>query len=209
MGSLGDGEESAARRTLRHSFLKMGKARASRAREEQRWCSMHHHPQRCGLLASSLPYFLPSSCHPLHLHLDFVLTPSSRRTSPHPDPRTPFPAPHSARTRPVRASALDAPVAPFGVHRMALACKAAGKDVGTWFGLSAAAAALRWVFISRFFPVYLVCTYHPAHNHTLPPSHFHAFCIRCLYRLPSSLPTHRTFYTIFFTLSLSLLPIQY
>ncbi|KAJ7080094.1 hypothetical protein C8R44DRAFT_653854, partial [Mycena epipterygia] len=38
---------------------------------------------------------------------------------------------------------LDAPTAPFGVHRMALAGKAVGKDVGMWFGLSAAAGALR------------------------------------------------------------------
>ncbi|KAJ7442938.1 peptidase family C54-domain-containing protein [Mycena galericulata] len=35
---------------------------------------------------------------------------------------------------------LDAPAAPFGVHRMALAGKAAGKDVGMWFGPSAAGA---------------------------------------------------------------------
>ncbi|KAJ7619970.1 hypothetical protein DFH06DRAFT_69828 [Mycena polygramma] len=38
---------------------------------------------------------------------------------------------------------LDAPAAPFGVHRMALAGKAAGKDAGMWFGPSAAAGALR------------------------------------------------------------------
>ncbi|KAJ7714766.1 peptidase family C54-domain-containing protein [Mycena maculata] len=38
---------------------------------------------------------------------------------------------------------LDAPAAPFGVHRMALAGKAAGKDVGMWFGPSAAAGAVR------------------------------------------------------------------
>ncbi|KAJ6580082.1 hypothetical protein DFH09DRAFT_1076988 [Mycena vulgaris] len=37
---------------------------------------------------------------------------------------------------------LDAPAAPFGVHRMALAGKAAGKNVGMWFGPSAAAGAL-------------------------------------------------------------------
>ncbi|KAJ7101663.1 hypothetical protein C8R44DRAFT_551699, partial [Mycena epipterygia] len=35
---------------------------------------------------------------------------------------------------------LDAPAAPFGVHRMALAGKAAGKDVGMRFGPSAAGA---------------------------------------------------------------------
>ncbi|KAJ7827366.1 hypothetical protein B0H14DRAFT_3467156 [Mycena olivaceomarginata] len=39
---------------------------------------------------------------------------------------------------PLRAGFLDAPVVPFGVHRMALASKAAEKDVGMWFGPSAA-----------------------------------------------------------------------
>ncbi|KAJ6611538.1 hypothetical protein B0H10DRAFT_2223937 [Mycena sp. CBHHK59/15] len=33
---------------------------------------------------------------------------------------------------------LNTTVAPFGMHRMALAGKAAGKDVGMWFGPSAA-----------------------------------------------------------------------
>ncbi|KAJ6599654.1 hypothetical protein B0H10DRAFT_2196476 [Mycena sp. CBHHK59/15] len=37
---------------------------------------------------------------------------------------------------------LDSPSAPFGVHRMALAGKALGKDVGMWFGMSAAAGAV-------------------------------------------------------------------
>ncbi|KAJ6464597.1 hypothetical protein DFH09DRAFT_874520, partial [Mycena vulgaris] len=35
------------------------------------------------------------------------------------------------------------PAAPLGVHRMALAGKAAGNDVGMWFGQSAAASAVR------------------------------------------------------------------
>ncbi|KAJ7887810.1 hypothetical protein B0H14DRAFT_3430423 [Mycena olivaceomarginata] len=45
-------------------------------------------------------------------------------------------------------------VAPFGVHHMALAGKAAwkdlgmGKNVGMWFGLSGAAGVVRSVFIS-------------------------------------------------------------
>jgi cysteine protease ATG4 len=50
---------------------------------------------------------------------------------------------------------LDAPAAPSGVHGMVLAGKAAGKNVGMWFGPSAAAAgALRFVYVSfviRFF----------------------------------------------------------
>ncbi|KAF8708097.1 Peptidase family C54, partial [Rhizoctonia solani] len=35
------------------------------------------------------------------------------------------------------------PLAPFGVHRMALAGKALGKDVGTWFGPSTAAGSIK------------------------------------------------------------------
>ncbi|KAJ6602111.1 hypothetical protein B0H10DRAFT_1756317, partial [Mycena sp. CBHHK59/15] len=62
-----------------------------------------------------------------------------------------LPAPHfpppTARAHALHARLLswflDAPVAPFGVHRMALAGKALGKDVGMWFGPSAAAGAIR------------------------------------------------------------------
>jgi cysteine protease ATG4 len=50
---------------------------------------------------------------------------------------------------------LDAPAAPFGVHRMALAGKAAGKDAGMWFGPSAAAGALRFVVFHSFFRLFL------------------------------------------------------
>ncbi|KAJ6542257.1 hypothetical protein B0H10DRAFT_2448185 [Mycena sp. CBHHK59/15] len=61
-----------------------------------------------------------------------------------------LPAPHfpppTARAHALHARLLswflDAPVAPFGVHRMALAGKALGKDVGMWFGPSAAAGAI-------------------------------------------------------------------
>jgi cysteine protease ATG4 len=35
------------------------------------------------------------------------------------------------------------PLCPFGVHRMALAGKELGKDVGQWFGPSTAAGAIR------------------------------------------------------------------
>ncbi|KAF8303099.1 hypothetical protein DL93DRAFT_2043109, partial [Clavulina sp. PMI_390] len=35
------------------------------------------------------------------------------------------------------------PIVPFGVHRMALAGKALGKDVGSWFGPSTAAGAIK------------------------------------------------------------------
>ena len=42
---------------------------------------------------------------------------------------------------------LDTPVpaAPFSVHRMALAGKELGTDVGQWFGPSVAAGAIRYV----------------------------------------------------------------
>ncbi|KAJ7889668.1 hypothetical protein B0H13DRAFT_882906 [Mycena leptocephala] len=48
-----------------------------------------------------------------------------------PTPTALFPPP----TRPARLLSWfpNAPAAPFGVHRMALAGKAAGKDVGMWF----------------------------------------------------------------------------
>ncbi|KAF8174976.1 peptidase family C54-domain-containing protein [Mycena galopus ATCC 62051] len=63
-----------------------------------------------------------------------------------PTPPPPFPAlspsAHALHAR-LLSWFLDAPAAPFGVHRMALAGKAAGKDVGMWFGPSAAAGALR------------------------------------------------------------------
>ncbi|KAK6978243.1 peptidase family C54-domain-containing protein [Favolaschia claudopus] len=63
-------------------------------------------------------------------------------------PTTPPPFPPPNRTAHAHHARLvswflDAPAAPFGVHRMALAGKAAGKDVGMWFGPAAAASAVR------------------------------------------------------------------
>ncbi|KAJ7867650.1 hypothetical protein B0H13DRAFT_2670458 [Mycena leptocephala] len=95
------GEESAAQRT---SFSKMGKARASFAREEQRWCSVYQHPRRCR--------------RPYHFYI-FV-------TSPHPAPRSflsdPYPHAHALHVR-FLCWFLDAggavrPNAPAGVLRM-------------------------------------------------------------------------------------------
>ncbi|KAJ7216903.1 hypothetical protein C8J57DRAFT_1732410 [Mycena rebaudengoi] len=60
-----------------------------------------------------------------------------RRASFHPR----LPRAHPARAR-LLSWFLDSPVAPFGVHRMALAGKAQGKDVGMWVGPSAAAEAV-------------------------------------------------------------------
>jgi cysteine protease ATG4 len=47
---------------------------------------------------------------------------------------------------------LDTPVqeAPFSVHRMALAGKELGTDVGQWFGPSVAAGAIKYVFLSPY-----------------------------------------------------------
>ncbi|KAF7310342.1 hypothetical protein MIND_00408300 [Mycena indigotica] len=63
-----------------------------------------------------------------------------------PCPPTPFPpnspAAHAAHAR-LLSWFADSPMAPFSVHRMALAGKKAGKDVGMWFGPSAAGVALR------------------------------------------------------------------
>ncbi|KAJ6600231.1 hypothetical protein B0H10DRAFT_2320514 [Mycena sp. CBHHK59/15] len=143
----GLGEESAAQR---HSFSKMGKARASRAREEQRWCFIHHRPRRrrrpCHF--HIFVFAFPSSSHALYFHLNFVLTLSLFPAEPPliPTLAPPFP-PRTRHAHALHARLLswflDAPAAPFGVHRMALAGKAAGKDVGIWFGPSAAAGALR------------------------------------------------------------------
>jgi hypothetical protein len=78
---------------------------------------------------------------------------------------------------------LDAATASFGVDRMALASKAAGKDGPMWFGRSAAAGALRWFFFS------------------LPLEGFSV--------LSSSILVRTLFFGIFFLLSRDLLPRAY
>ncbi|KAJ6617080.1 hypothetical protein B0H10DRAFT_2218873 [Mycena sp. CBHHK59/15] len=55
---------------------------------------------------------------------------------------SPTPTAHTVHAR-LLSWFLDAPAASFGVHRMALAGKAAGKNVGMFFGPSAAASAIR------------------------------------------------------------------
>ena len=52
---------------------------------------------------------------------------------------------------------LDTPVreAPFSVHRMALAGKELGTDVGQWFGPSVAAGAIKYVY--SFFLFFFLC----------------------------------------------------
>ena len=53
---------------------------------------------------------------------------------------------------------LDTPVAeaPFSVHRMALAGKELGTDVGQWFGPSVAAGAIKCVFFFPFLSLLLI-----------------------------------------------------
>ncbi|KAJ7249836.1 peptidase family C54-domain-containing protein [Mycena rebaudengoi] len=60
----------------------------------------------------------------------------------HPAFPAPTPRAHAVHAR-LLSWFLNSLVAPFGVHRMALAGKAQGKDVGMWFGPSAAAGAVR------------------------------------------------------------------
>ena len=56
---------------------------------------------------------------------------------------------------------LDTPVpeAPFSVHRMALAGKELGTDVGQWFGPSVAAGAIKYVFPPSFSSLLLTYPY--------------------------------------------------
>ncbi|KAJ7728224.1 hypothetical protein B0H16DRAFT_1777888 [Mycena metata] len=69
-----------------------------------------------------------------------------------PTPPVPFP-PQTLAAHALHAHLLswflDASAAPFGVYRMAHAGNAAGKDVGMWFGPSAAAGVLR-TFVDAF-----------------------------------------------------------
>lgn len=51
------------------------------------------------------------------------------------------------------------PQAPFSVHRMALAGKELGTDVGCWFGPSVAAGAIKFVLLILFIylPPLIIC----------------------------------------------------
>jgi hypothetical protein len=73
-----------------------------------------------------------------------------RTTSPpntHRNPPAPTQPAHALRARLI-SWFLDTPPAPFGLHRMVLTGKAAGQDVGMWFGPSATAGALRLLCFS-------------------------------------------------------------
>ncbi|KAJ7456401.1 peptidase family C54-domain-containing protein [Mycena galericulata] len=65
-------------------------------------------------------------------------------TPPSPPTRPPTRADAAAHAR-LLSWFLDEAATLFSVHRMVLAGKAAGKDVGMWFGPSAAAGAIWWV----------------------------------------------------------------
>ncbi|KAJ7133901.1 hypothetical protein C8R43DRAFT_1205782 [Mycena crocata] len=116
----------------------------------------------------------------------------------------PFPPPsqaaHAVHARLV-SWFLDTPVAPLGVHRMMLAGKAAGKDVGMW--PSAAAGALRWVLFLLFLTLtilQLAIRVHRSPHHwshilvlfvlydTAPPS---LFCILSLAKPCANFLLHR------------------
>jgi hypothetical protein len=98
--------------------------------------------------------FHPRSILYIFFYLDFVLTsffPTERLLIPTLAPFFPSRTRHAhALHARLLSWFLDTPAAPFGVHRMALAVRAAGKDVGMWFGPNAAAGALRWVFFLSF-----------------------------------------------------------
>jgi len=44
------------------------------------------------------------------------------------------------------------PEAPFSIHRMALAGKTLGKEIGQWFGPSSAAGAIKYVQLVALLP---------------------------------------------------------
>ncbi|KAG6901665.1 hypothetical protein C0995_009446 [Termitomyces sp. Mi166 len=69
----------------------------------------------------------------IHLHLG-----RDWRRPPHPIPTADY-----ATYVQILTWFLDTPEAPFSVHRMALAGKELGKDVGQWFGPSTAAGAIK------------------------------------------------------------------
>lgn len=60
----------------------------------------------------------------------------------------------------------SSPLCPFSVHRMALAGKDLGKEVGQWFGPSTAAGAIKYVNIFRPTSISLTETWNPGHLYT-------------------------------------------
>jgi hypothetical protein len=107
-------------------FFEMGATWVERSEEKHRRTPL----QRCRTLFFFLsPFSFPYSTS--YLDAELIFFPSEPPLRP--TPTAPFPPP----TRPAHALHarllswfLDAPAAPFGVHRMALAGMAAGKDVG-------------------------------------------------------------------------------
>ncbi|KAJ7886082.1 hypothetical protein B0H13DRAFT_2342995 [Mycena leptocephala] len=93
------------------------------------------------------------------LTIVFLQTPPDPSSTLYPSPTS---AGHAVHAR-LFSWFLDAPAAPFGIHRMALAGKAAGKNVGMWFGPSAAASAIREV--AHSLPSALPLSFRSPHNY--------------------------------------------
>ena len=61
------------------------------------------------------------------------------------------------------------PLCPFSVHRMALAGKDLGKEVGQWFGPSTAAGAIKYVITPETYSMSLTSVRYPGHSSTHSP----------------------------------------
>lgn len=97
--------------------------------------------------------------------LSLRVSPPFHPHSPHPRdwrrPPCPLSSPNYATYVQILTWFFDSPQAPFSVHRMALAGKHFGTQVGQWFGPSVAAGALQYVllsFISLFLSLSLTHT---------------------------------------------------
>ncbi|KAJ6495851.1 hypothetical protein DFH09DRAFT_1103743 [Mycena vulgaris] len=102
------------------------------------WCDPHAVTSPSTFHQPTFPILHPPFTHALALQNRHSRQPRCRSSHQRRRPRTP------PRAR-LLSLFLDAPAAPFGfgVHWMVLAGKAAGRDVGMWFGPNAAAGALR------------------------------------------------------------------
>ena len=84
--------------------------------------------------------------------LSLRVSPPFHPHSPHPRdwrrPPCPLSSPNYATYVEILTWFFDSPQAPFSVHRMALAGKHFGTQVGQWFGPSVAAGALQYVLLS-------------------------------------------------------------
>lgn len=97
--------------------------------------------------------------------LSLRVSPPFHPHSPHPRdwrrPPCPLSSPNYATYVQILTWFFDSPQAPFSVHRMALAGKHFGTQVGQWFGPSVAAGALQYVLLSFISPFLSL-----SHTHT-------------------------------------------